>query len=103
MAWECLRKDRGDRDLPDIICLEDVSSEWPSFRDSLVSIVAAGRYSLSHSEVRRALLIALYDSGECPYSLLDSLARSSNQLGITARYLQGSPKRIPCPDMEVAR
>lgn len=55
----------------------------------------------SNQEVKRALLIALYESGVCPNSLLRSLSTSGNRLGITARYLQSSPQRIPCPNIEV--
>lgn len=50
-AWEQLRKDCGDRDLPDTICLDDVDTEWAAFRDSLVWRVSSGQYSVSHVEV----------------------------------------------------
>jgi hypothetical protein len=55
----------------------------------------------SNEEVRRALLIAFYESGECPKSLVTSLSLSNNRLGVAARYLQLAPQSIPCPSMEV--
>jgi hypothetical protein len=51
LAWQRLRKDFGDRDLPDIICLEDIASEWPAFRDRLVTTISAGQYALSYAQV----------------------------------------------------
>jgi Reverse transcriptase (RNA-dependent DNA polymerase) len=50
-AWTNLRKAGGDRDLPDVITLEDVAVEWPSFRDGIVSRVSTDRYSFSHVHV----------------------------------------------------
>jgi hypothetical protein len=55
----------------------------------------------ANEAVKRALLIGLYESGVCPGSLLASLSKSSGHLGMTARYLLSSPKRLPCPSMEV--
>jgi hypothetical protein len=56
----------------------------------------------SNQEFKRALLIALYESGTCPDSLLRSLSNGGNRLGITARYLRSSPQTIPCPNIEVS-
>lgn len=50
-AWEQLRREQGNRDLPDIICLDDVEAEWDSFRDRLVSRVKNDQYSVSHVDV----------------------------------------------------
>ncbi|HEY7143558.1 MAG TPA: RNA-directed DNA polymerase [Streptosporangiaceae bacterium] len=52
-------------------------------------------------EVRRALLIAYFESGECPSSLLRSLSHSNSRVGIAARYLLLGPTNIPCPSLEV--
>jgi hypothetical protein len=50
-AWTNLRKTGGDRDLPDVMTLEDVAVEWPSYRDGIVSRVSTDRYSLSYVDV----------------------------------------------------
>lgn len=55
----------------------------------------------SDDNVKRALLIAYYESGACPRSLLTSLAQRTAGLGITARYLLPAPQDIPCPSMEL--
>jgi hypothetical protein len=55
----------------------------------------------SSEEIRRALLVSYFESGNCPERLLRSLARSNSRLGMTARYLQLSPSTIPCPDLKV--
>jgi hypothetical protein len=51
--------------------------------------------------VRRAILIACFEAGDCPQSLLRSIARGQSRLSITARYLQSAPSAIPCPSMEM--
>lgn len=51
--------------------------------------------------VRRALLIACYEAGDCPRGFLDATGRFNTPLGRTARYLQAGPSVIPCPTMEV--
>lgn len=56
----------------------------------------------SNEEIKRALLIALYETGECPSSLLRSLSKRNTRLGIAARYLTTSPLRLRCPGMEAA-
>ena len=51
--------------------------------------------------VRRALLIACYEAGDCPQRFLEAIGRFNTALGRTARYLQTDPGRIPCPTMKV--
>jgi hypothetical protein len=51
MAWKRLREVSGDRDIPDIISLDDIASEWPAFRDRLVARVATGSYSVTQASV----------------------------------------------------
>jgi hypothetical protein len=56
----------------------------------------------SNEEMKRALLIAFYETGECPPSLLGFLSKRNTRLGIAARYLSNSPRYLRCPDLEVA-
>ncbi|WP_433151207.1 reverse transcriptase domain-containing protein [Actinomadura nitritigenes] len=51
----------------------------------------------SNPRVRRALLIACYESGQCPNRWLDIVAASDPFLSHTARYLKGRPSGIPIP------
>ena len=51
--------------------------------------------------VRRALLIACYEAGNCPKGFLGTIGSFATPLGRTARYLQMDPGIIPCPTMEV--
>jgi hypothetical protein len=50
-SWEQLKREQGNRDLPDIICLDDVDAEWTSFRNRLVSRVTSGQYAVTHVDV----------------------------------------------------
>ena len=90
---------------------------WDTNRSSIVREFAArylGRFSSlgdgaqlrefcerEHDEhVKRALLVACYEAGDCPQTFLAVIGRMQSGLGRAARYLQSRPSVIPCPNME---
>ena len=50
--------------------------------------------------IRRALLIACYESNQCSRSWLATVAATDDPLRLTAEYLQSRPQQIPYPATE---
>lgn len=50
--------------------------------------------------MRRALLVACYESNQCSKAWLETILTSDDPLRLTAKYLQENPFCIPCPVME---
>jgi len=55
----------------------------------------------SNNRVRRALLVACYETGRCTPGWLASIQRSIKELRDVASYLRSDPKVIPNPWMEI--
>lgn len=53
-----------------------------------------------NSRIRRALLVACYESGQATEQWLGSVADSDSSLSVTANYLRSMPNDIPYPQVE---